>query len=173
MDGFSPVGADAFNYPQKRNNLTGQVSYSGVVTRRRNVYSFGAEWRPRRLDTSLGNNARPLVDFAGLHNSGSASIVVTTPSGNAELTNLSGATMAALGVPIGVFQTLADVRPPQTGRVPIKSAILNQGTFFFQTERQLNSRMRVVAGLRIELSDAHDTGPPTLEDTFKSCTIVM
>jgi len=166
IDGFSPVGADAFSYPQKRNNITGQLSYAGVVTKHRNVYSFGAEWQPTRLDTTSGANARPLVEFAGLHNSGTGSIVVTAPSGVADTNNFSGTTMAALGVPIGVLQTFADVRPPLTGRIPIKSAFLNQGVFFFQTERQLNTRARIVAGLRVGLSDAHDTGPPTLESTF-------
>jgi len=164
--GFSSVGADTFSYPQKRNDLTAQIAYTGVVSKLGKIYSFGAEWRPRRLDTRLVPAIRPLISFSGLQNVSSGAISISTPSGVVDTAKISSTTMVAMGSPSGVLQTLADVRPPRNGLIPINSATLNQGSFFFQIERQISPQLRTISGIRVEVADAHDNSLPTLESTF-------
>lgn len=161
IDGFSPIGADPFSYPQERRNSTDQVSYTGSVGRASSTYSFGAELRRRRVETRIVQDTLPLIRFSGLQSSAlSNTSALSTPNGVPDMTKLSGTTLAAMGVPNAVLQTLLDLRPQSAaaplGFVPVPTLQLNQGSFFFQHERQLHSTLRIVAGLRVDLASVSD-----------------
>ena len=157
INGFSPVGLDPFSYPQKRVNSTTQISYSVASSK----FSFGAEWRQRRVNTQVVQNSRPLIRFAGLGNSPSSNgLDLSTPTGTPDLTSLSGATLAAIGVPSAVAQTLLDLRPqsaaaPQ-GSVPTQALNLTEGSFYLLHARQLRPGFRITASLRLDLANASE-----------------
>ncbi|HEY6763788.1 MAG TPA: hypothetical protein VI386_03380, partial [Candidatus Sulfotelmatobacter sp.] len=161
MAGFSSIGGDPFSYPQRRNNFTAQISYSGTITRPDQIYSFGAEWLGRRVETRVISNALPFLRFSGLQNTFSANPpIVNTPSGVPSEDNLSAATLAAMGVPSAVSQTFLDLRPqslaaPQ-GLIPVQTLTDSQGGFFVQHERQVKPRLRITAGLRIDVANVSD-----------------
>jgi hypothetical protein len=97
--------------------------------------------------------------FSGLENSPSSSaLAMDTPAGTIDMTSLSGATLAAMGVPSAVSQTLLDLRPlsaaaPQ-GAVPSPTIDLKEGSFYLQRVRKLTPNLRVTEGFRLDLASA-------------------
>ena len=67
IGGFSPVGADVFNFPQRRVNNTLQFADTlcSSAYRSHNL-AFGTDIRHTELNSDLPRNSRPLVTFYGL-----------------------------------------------------------------------------------------------------------
>lgn len=61
--GFSPLGVDVFNFPQKRINNTYQIADELTWRRDNHVFAFGGDIRHSQLDSDLPRNSRPLVTF--------------------------------------------------------------------------------------------------------------
>ncbi|MFL6208694.1 MAG: carboxypeptidase regulatory-like domain-containing protein [Pyrinomonadaceae bacterium] len=63
--GFSPVGVDVFNFPQRRVNNTYQVADELTMRAGRHAYVFGVDTRRSELNSQLPRNSRPRVTFSG------------------------------------------------------------------------------------------------------------
>ncbi len=63
--GFSPVGVDVFNFPQRRVNNTYQLADNLTVRAGSHSFTFGADFRRSELNSELPVNARPVITFNG------------------------------------------------------------------------------------------------------------
>ncbi|HET9789136.1 MAG TPA: hypothetical protein VFP47_18515, partial [Pyrinomonadaceae bacterium] len=63
--GFSPIGVDVFNFPQRRVNNTYQLADQLAVRFGKHNLVFGTDNRRTELNSDLPRNARPLVTFNG------------------------------------------------------------------------------------------------------------
>ena len=63
--GYSPVGVDVFNFPQRRVNNTYQLADTMTVRMGNHNLTFGADVRRSELNSELPVNSRPLITFAG------------------------------------------------------------------------------------------------------------
>ena len=106
--GYSPVGVDVFNFPQRRVNNTYQIADSLTWRAGRHNLGFGTDIRRTELNSILPNNARPLVTFGG------APRVQADFNARGEIINLTPVndflrpeTLVAAGAASGYTQTLA------------------------------------------------------------------
>src|SRR5437870_4598940 len=63
--GFSPVGVDVFNFPQRRVNNTYQIADNLTWRTGNHSFAFGADIRRTELNSDAAPNARPLITFDG------------------------------------------------------------------------------------------------------------
>jgi hypothetical protein len=156
LAGYSPVGIDPFFFPQRRVNITGQVAYAGSLTRGQKVYLFGAEVGPRGIDTENDPNVLPQIMFSGLRS--------VFPSGGA-LADASSASLAAAGLPTGVFQTFSDFRSGYKYKDD-RGLRYYLESLYFQHERPIKPSLRLIAGLRMELRNISDYYKQSLASNF-------
>lgn len=113
LAGYSPVGVDVFHFPQHRRHRTQQAADTILLTKGRNAFAFGGDSHYTLLKSFLERNARPFADFRGLRDVTGSRI-------------FHPATMAAMGVPAGMFQTLTlsgmsqpeELAPPSSALFP-------------------------------------------------------
>lgn len=65
ISGFSPVGVDVFNFPQKRVNNTYQLADTVTLSKGTHSFAFGTDIRRTELNSDLPRNSRPLITFNG------------------------------------------------------------------------------------------------------------
>lgn len=163
--GFSPVGVDVFNFPQRRINNTYQLAdtVSWNAGSGHNL-TFGADLRRTELISDLPRNSRPLITFNG------------TPRLLFDFDQITGATsnfrfggflnpsdLAASEAPTGVFQSL---------QLPGTSSYLNlryyQYDFFGQDEWRIRPNFSLSYGLRYEYNTPPTSANDQIERTFSS-----
>jgi hypothetical protein len=154
--GFSPVGVDVFNFPQRRVNNTYQVADTLTYNLGRHRYAFGLDTRRTELNSELPRNARPLVTFNG------APEIDVTPAGTLAYSNrfIRPETFAAASAASGFSQTLA------TGGESAINLRFYQLDFFGQDEWRINDRMSVSYGLRYEYNTPPREVNRRIEKTF-------
>ena len=110
--GFSPVGVDVYNFPQKRVDNTYQVA--DTMTWQRGVHSlaFGTDIRRTELNSDLPRNGRPIITVNGAPRLTGTPIVPGNPGAgfnNLRIANtfISAVDLAAAGVTSGFFQSLS------------------------------------------------------------------
>jgi hypothetical protein len=135
--GFSPVGVDVFNFPQRRVNNTYQAADELSVHAGNHTYVFGADLRRSELNSLLPRNSRPLITFAGAAELDPETLRFTGDFVRPE-------TLAAASAPTGVFQTLA-LRGEQA--IGLRYYQLN---FYGQDTWRVRRDLLVSAGLRYE-----------------------
>ncbi|HEY9284982.1 MAG TPA: hypothetical protein VIP46_16125, partial [Pyrinomonadaceae bacterium] len=135
--GFSPVGVDVFNFPQRRVNNTYQLADEMSVHAGNHTYVFGVDLRRSELNSQLPRNSRPLVTFAGAAELDPETLQFTGDFIRPE-------TLAAASAPTGVFQTLA-LRGEQA--IGLRYYQLN---FYGQDTWRVRRDLLVSAGLRYE-----------------------
>src|SRR5258708_21165262 len=106
LAGFSPLGVDVFNFPQRRVNNTYQIADELTWTTGNHRLTFGADTRRSELNSDLPRNARPLVTFNGaprliLENGG-----LRLPTANDTNPIVRAEDLAAMGAASNFFQTL-------------------------------------------------------------------
>lgn len=156
MAGFSPVGVDVFNFPQRRVNNTYQVADTLTYNPGRHRLAFGVDTRRTELNSELPRNARPLITFNG------APEIDITPQGTLAYSNrfIRPETLAAASAASGFSQTLA------TGGESSIGLRFYQLDFFAQDEWRARDTLSLSFGLRYEYNT-----PPTemnrkIESTF-------
>ncbi|MBA2706065.1 MAG: carboxypeptidase regulatory-like domain-containing protein [Blastocatellia bacterium] len=156
MAGFSPVGVDVFNFPQRRVNNTYQVADTLTYNPGRHRLAFGIDTRRSELNSELPRNARPLITFNG------APEIDLTPQGTLAYSNrfIRPETLAAASAASGFSQTLA------TGGESSIGLRFYQLDFFTQDEWRVRDTLSLSLGLRYEYNT-----PPTemnrkIESTF-------
>ena len=148
--GFSPLGVDVYNFPQWRANNTTQFGDTITLVKGGNIWTLGADVRKANINTEQDRNFRPLASFNGVA-SGSA-LTLTRPDGSAvPQARLGGATLAAAGVPTGLFHTLA-VEPNSS--LGIRYSQVN---LFAQLARRVAHNLQLTWGVRYELNTVPDT----------------
>jgi len=139
--GFSPLGVDTLHFPQKNAHNTVEVGDTFTYVRGRHVLSAGTDIRRVALNSSVERGARPYALFGGLGTSG-----LQDGGPNATQGFLSPATLAAAGVPSGLFQTLAAL--PNFSFFPTRKQV----DLFLQDEIRATNNLRFDIGFRLELN---------------------
>lgn len=114
---FSPVGLDVYLFPQSRANNTIQVADTYSYFRTNHAYKFGFDVRRTQLNSSLNRNYRPQVVFGGspdLTGSVTAAPIKNISRFGPTPGFFSGTDLASLGIPTGIFQSLAIGAPDST-----------------------------------------------------------
>ena len=138
--GFSPVGVDVFNFPQKRVNNTYQFADQLTVRRGNHSFNFGTDNRRTELNSDLPRNFRPLVTFNG------APEVGLNANGDFGFTNrfVQPVDLAAAGAASGFFQTLTG------GSDAAINLRFYQFNFYGQDEWRFRRNLSFSYGLRYE-----------------------
>jgi hypothetical protein len=162
--GFSPIGTDVFNFPQRRVNNTFQVADTMSWRLGNHSLAFGADTRRTELNSDLPRNSRPLLTFNGapLLNS---TIDLASPSlfSNFSFSNtfIRPETLAAAGAASGNFLSLAS----GSSSINLRYYQLN---FFGQDEWRVRPNLSISYGLRYELNTVPHELNTKIEGTFNS-----
>ncbi|HKQ76442.1 MAG TPA: carboxypeptidase-like regulatory domain-containing protein [Blastocatellia bacterium] len=161
---FSPVGLDVYLFPQARANNTAQVADTYSYFRSNHAFKFGFDIRRTQLNSFLNRNFRPQVVFGG-------SPDLTSLFPNAPIPFISqfgptpgffsGSDLASLGLPTGIFQSLAIGAPDST--VGLRFWQLN---FFANDNWRPRRGLTLDYGLRYELNTTPREVNSRIEDTF-------
>jgi hypothetical protein len=163
LPGFSPIGVDVSNFPQSRANNTIQIADTFTyVSRNNHIFNFGVEIRKILINSTLDRNFRPQAVFSGLRTSTPAEDFRATLPGGSPLAPqvFSGTTLAAAGVPTGLFQTLA-VTPDST--IGLR---FTQASFFQQADWQVADHLNLNLGVRLNYLTRLSTKGNVLERAF-------
>ncbi|MGE0128162.1 MAG: carboxypeptidase regulatory-like domain-containing protein [Blastocatellales bacterium] len=161
---YSPVGLDVYLFPQSRANNTIQVADTLSYFRTNHAYKFGFDIRRTQLNSFLNRNYRPQVVFGG-------SPDLTGLIDGAPIQNISqfgptpgffsGTDLASLGIPTGIFQSLAIGTPDST--IGLRFWQLN---FFTNDNWRARRGLTLDYGLRYELNTVPREVNSRIEDTF-------
>lgn len=171
--GFSPVGVDVFNFPQRRVNNTYQLADTVSMRIGNHSIAFGADIRRTELNSDLPRNSRPLITFNG----SPRIIAVPAPGGGFTFSfapNVPGTPrpfvapqdFAAAGAPSGVFQTI--VRPGNDAGLHLRYHQLN---FFAQDEWRVRPNFSLSFGLRYEYNTVPFETESRIERTFNAALV--
>jgi hypothetical protein len=154
--GFSPVGVDVFNFPQRRVNNTYQLADQMTIRAGSHSFAFGTDNRRSELNSELPRNSRPLVTFAG------EPATMITSAGTLALTNrfIRPETFAAASAANGFSQTLA------TGGESGINLRFYQLNFFAQDEWRVRTNLSLSYGLRYEYNTPPREISGRIEQTF-------
>lgn len=167
--GFSPVGVDVFNFPQRRINNTYQLADTVSWNRGNHNFSFGADIRRTELISDLPRNSRPLITFNGTPRVLFDYNLVTGDASNFRFGSfLNPVDLAALAAPTGVFQSF---------QLPGTSSYLNlryyQYDFFAQDEWRVKPDLSLSFGLRYEYNTPPASASDQIERTFTSSQLSL
>jgi hypothetical protein len=161
---FSPLGLDVYLFPQARANNTIQVADTLSWFRSEHSYKFGFDIRRTQLNSFLNRNYRPQVVFGG-------SPDLTARFDQAPLQNISqfgptpgyfsGADLASLGIPTGLFQSLAIGEPNSS--IGLRLWQLN---FFANDNWRAKRGLTLDYGVRYELNTVPREVNSRIENTF-------
>jgi hypothetical protein len=166
--GFSPVGVDVFNFPQRRVNNTYQVADN--LSWRRGTHSlvFGTDIRRTELNSDLPRNARPLITFNGMPR-------IIFEGGEVRFANASDPNpfifpqdFAASSAPSGFFQSL--VQNGANAKLNLRYYQLN---FFAQDEWRIRRNLSLSFGLRYEYNTVPQESSGNIERTFSSPSLSL
>jgi hypothetical protein len=159
--GFSPIGVDVFNFPQKRVNNTYQLADQLTLKRGSHTFIFGSDNRRTELNSILPRNFRPLLSFQG------APILGTV--GGLSITNefLDPATLAAASAASGFFQSLT------TGSDSGVNLRFYQINAFVQDEWRVRSNLNLSLGLRFEYNTPVGETQNRIENTFNDPALAL
>ena len=155
MAGFSPVGVDVFNFPQRRVNNTYQLADTMTVRVGNHSFTLGADFRRSELNSELPVNARPLITFAG------APRLTISQQGRFELAGfVSAIDLAAASAPTGVFQA---VSPGISSAINLR---YYQWNYFGQDDWRVTPNLALSFGLRYEYNTPPRELNRRIENTF-------
>ena len=153
--GFSPVGVDVFNFPQRRVNNTYQLADDLTVRAGRHTFVFGVDTRRTELNSDLPRNARRLITFNG------APRLVSGAQGQSEFRGFyNPIDLAAAAAPSGVFQA---VTPGSGSAINLR---YYQYNYFAQDEWRVRPNLSLSFGLRYEYNSPPREVNGRIENTF-------
>jgi len=157
--GYSPLGVDVFNFPQRRVNNTYQIADELTMRAGAHTPVFGVDIRRTELNSELPRNSRPLVTFTGAPE---AFLTSTAAGTGVSLTGrfVRPETLAAASAPSGFFQTLA-----LNGEAGINLRFY-QLNFYAQDTWRVRPRLTFAYGLRYEYNTPPREVNNRIESTF-------
>jgi hypothetical protein len=150
VEPYSPVGVNAYSFPQQRANNTFQFADSLSWPIRQHSFKLGADVRRVQLNSLLDRNYRPQVVFGGALLTTGRLTITTDPNNPFTFTPeskgfLSGVQLANLGLPSSIFQTVTFGVPDSTIGLRI-----NEYNFFFNDSWRVKPNFTLDYGLRYE-----------------------
>jgi hypothetical protein len=160
VSGFSPVGTDVFNFPQRRVNNTFQFADSLTYTRTIHRVQAGVDTRHTQLNSELDRNFRSVAYFNG-------SLDVSRFFGDRQPFTpdrdyFLGADLVALGAASGFFQTFSFTNDSAIG------LRYWQNNFFLLDQISLKPNFKLTLGLRYEVNTVPRESNRRIERTFTS-----
>jgi len=160
--GFSPVGVDVFNFPQRRVNNTYQVADELTMRAAGHSLVFGVDTRRSELNSELPRNSRPIITFGG-----APRLTFDFDQRNNRLTNFAFTgefirpeTLAAASAPSGFAQTLA------LGGESAINLRFYQLNFYAQDTCRVRPTLSLSYGLRYEYNTPPREVNNQIERTF-------
>jgi hypothetical protein len=160
MAGFSPVGVDVFNFPQKRVNNTYQFADQLTLRRGTHNLTFGTDNRRTELNSILPRNFRPLLSFQG-----EPRLAVGTGGLRISDDFVNASTLAAASAASGFFQTLT------TGSDAGINLRFYQLDYFAQDEWRVRPNLSLSLGLRYEFNTPVRETQGRIEGTFNDASL--
>ena len=156
LAGFSPIGVDVFNFPQKRVNNTYQFADQMTLRVGGHSFAFGTDNRRTELNSDLPRNFRPLITFYG------APELDLRPDESLAFTNnfVRPIDLAAASAASGFFQTLT------TGSDAGINLRFYQINFFGQDEWRIRPNLSFSYGLRYEYNTPAREVNRRVEESF-------
>lgn len=150
VEPYSPVGVNAYSFPQQRSNNTLQFADSLSWPLGEHSLKFGADIRRVQLNSLLERNYRPQVIYGGALLSTGTLTITTDPNNPFIFTPeskgfLSGVQLANLGLPSSIFQTITFGTPDST--IGLR---FNEYNLFLNDTWRLKSNLTFEYGLRYE-----------------------
>ncbi|MBI1764255.1 MAG: carboxypeptidase regulatory-like domain-containing protein [Acidobacteria bacterium] len=157
MPGFSPLGVDVYNFPQRRVNNTFQLA--DILSFRKGEHSaaLGADIRRSQLNSDLQRNALPQLVFGG-----APVLNFTTARGFFLDGFFRPDSLAASQAASGFFQSLATI---DTSVIGLRSTQYN---FFIQDEWRVKPNFSLSVGMRYEYNTVPNEVNSIIEKTFNS-----
>lgn len=162
---FSPVGLDPYLFPQARRNDTFQIADTLTAFLGQHTLKMGADIRRTHLDSFLNRNYRPQVFFGGspdltclIDEAPIKEISQFGPNPSPKPGDckrpgyFSGSDLAAMGIPTGIFQSLAIGNPDS--RIALR---------FWQHNLFLNENWRTRHGLTLDLGLRYELNTTPVE----------
>jgi hypothetical protein len=156
--GFSPIGVDVYNFPQRRVNNTYQLADTISWRRGRHSLIFGTDLRRTELNSELPRNFRPLLTI-----NGAPQLTFNNQTNTFATTNefISPLDLAAGGAASGFSQTL--VPPGFDSHINLR---FYQFNYFGQDEWRLRPNLTLSYGLRYEYNTPPRESRRRIESTF-------
>ncbi|HSE24227.1 MAG TPA: TonB-dependent receptor [Pyrinomonadaceae bacterium] len=159
--GFSPLGVDVLNFPQRRVNNTYQSADDLSARTGKHAFTFGLDIRRSELNSDLPRNARPLVTFNGSPRLIFENGAFRLPTASDPNPIVLAQDLAALGAASNFFLTL------NNGRTDSAIGLrYYQYNFFAQDSWRINSRLSLSYGLRYEYNTPVRETNSAIENTF-------
>src|SRR6201988_1399966 len=158
--GFSPIGVDVFNFPQRRVNNTYQMADQLTLRFGRHNLTLGTDNRRSELNSELPRNARPLVTFGGAPRLIFENGVSRFPTSNDPNPIIRPIDLAAIGSPNNLFLTLS------TGQDDSISLRFYQLNFYVQHDWRIRQNLSLTYGLRYEYNSPPRELHRRIESTF-------
>jgi hypothetical protein len=163
VGGFSPLGVDVFNFPQRRVNNTYQLADQLTLRAGKHSFTFGTDNRRTELNSELPRNNRPLVTFNGSPRLiFDANGVPRFPTANDPNPIIRAVDLAAIDAPNNLFLTLSTGGPDEIG---LRFYQLN---FFAQDEMRLGRKLSLSFGVRYEYNTPAREVHSLIENSFNS-----
>lgn len=158
--GFSPIGIDVFNFPQRRVNNTYQVADTLTLRIGGHNFAFGTDIRRTELNSDLPRNARPLLTF-----NGAPQFTYNAATGAFSSTGgfIRPVDLAAGGAASGFSQSL--VLPGLDSHINLRYYQLN---FFGQDEWRVRPNLTLSYGLRYEYNTPAREINERIEETLEA-----
>ncbi|HEV3470936.1 MAG TPA: carboxypeptidase regulatory-like domain-containing protein [Pyrinomonadaceae bacterium] len=150
--GFSPIGVDVFNFPQKRVNNTYQFADQFTLRASDHSIIFGTDNRRTELNSVLPRNFRPLITFYGAAG--------VTAEGELTRDFVTPVDLAAASAATGFFQKLT------TGSDAGINLRFYQLNFYAQDEWRVRPNLSLSYGLRYEFNTPAREVNRRIEETF-------
>jgi Carboxypeptidase regulatory-like domain len=169
--GYSPVGVDVFNFPQRRVNNTYQLADSVTWHTGEHNYVFGADLRRTELNSDLPRNTRPLITFNGVlplplrPRTGRGNFLLPLDPDTGRVVPLLPTDLAAAGAPSGYFLALGT---PGASSIALR---YYHWHFFWQDEWRIHRRFSLSYGLRYEYNTPPREASGRIERTFDSADL--
>ncbi|MEP7336231.1 MAG: hypothetical protein ABI977_00575, partial [Acidobacteriota bacterium] len=145
--GYSPIGADVFNFPQARVNNTYQIADELTARISKLNFAVGVDFRRTELNSNLPRNSRPLITFNNVLPT------AAFPDG------VRATDFVAAGAPSGFFQSLAT-------REAYLSLRYYQYNSYGQVDWRIKNNLSLALGLRYEYNTPPRELYRRIENTF-------
>jgi carboxypeptidase family protein len=165
VSGYSPLGADVFNFPQGRTDNTFQYADTLFYKTEKSVLTAGFDLHRVQLNSFLDRNFRPVAVFAGAPD---ISRFYAKKLGFRKFNSagfFQGRDFVAAGAPTGFFQTQA--------LVPDSTIGLRywHNSFFLADQIQLWPRVLITLGIRYERNSIPSEVNRRIESSFASADV--